>query len=78
MQSQILPVMTEASSTLAMVKYCIMVILQAHLFSNLGETPWVTVDHPLFTLLKIMQWFFSETHVLSYCCSSWKKLQGQA
>ena len=54
-RSQILPVFTEASNTLAMVRHCITVILRAHLFTNPGETPWVTADQPLFALFQKLQ-----------------------
>ena len=59
-QTQILPVFTEASNTLAMVKHCMIVIMRAHLFTNPGETPWVTADQPLFALFKTIQWLFPD------------------
>ena len=46
-QLQILPVFTETSNTLAMVKRCLTVLLWAHSFTNPHETSWVTVDQPL-------------------------------
>ena len=45
-QSQILPVFTEASNTLAMVKHCLTVIMKARALTHPGETPWVTADQP--------------------------------
>ena len=68
-QSQILPVFTEAANLLSMVKQFLVVIFRAHSFRNPDETPFVTIDQPLFPSSRLSSGVFQKNTGLeeTYC-----------
>ena len=69
--TEILPIFTEASNTPAMVKNCLTVIMELHVFANPGDNPWVTADQPLFALFKTIQWGFPDTRGEYLIIAAW-------
>lgn len=58
----LLPIFYEKAATPAMIKHGMDVIRQATTFLNPGQVPVITVDQPLFALVKMVQWKWPTSH----------------
>ena len=58
----LLPIFYEKAATPAKIKHGKNVIRQATTFLNPGQVPVITVDQPLFALVKMVQWKWPTSH----------------
>ena len=58
----LLPIFYEKAATPAMIKHGMDVIRQATTFLNPGQVPLITIDKPLFALVKMVQWKWPTSH----------------
>ena len=58
----LLPLFYEKAATPAMIKHGMDVVRQATTFLNPGQVPIITVDQPLFALVKMVQWKWPTSH----------------
>ena len=58
----LLPLFYEKAATPAMIKHGMHVVRQATTFLNPGQVPIITVDQPLFALVKMVQWKWPTSH----------------
>ena len=60
--SALLPLFTEKSGSVAMIKHTMDVVRNTTNHINPGQTPVLTLDQPLFAIAKLIQWNFPQTY----------------